>query len=158
MAEEKKLEGLGGWLILVGIGIIASPIRMIAVIYPGYSKLFTDGSWQALTTSGTESYNPFWAPILISEIAINGALILVWFFIAFLFFTKKRLFPKLFIGIWVFSLAFILVDAVAIRAVLPNEEIFDPDTTKEFARSLITALIWVPYMLLSKRVKATFVK
>ena len=158
MAEEKKLEGLGGWLILVGIGIIASPIRMIAVIYPGYSKLFTDGSWQALTTSGTESFKPFWAPIIISEIAINGALILVWFFIAFLFFTKKRLFPKLFIGIWVFSLAFILVDAVAIRAVLPNEEIFDPDTTKEFARSLITALIWVPYMLLSKRVKATFVK
>ena len=158
MADEKKLEGLRGWLILVGLGIIASPIKISFQIYPVYSKLFTDGSWAALTTPGTESYHPLWAPILISEISINVALALTWLFIAFLFFAKKRFFPKWYIGIFVFTLAFMLVDAVAIRAVLPNEEIFDPDTIKELARTLVTMLIWVPYMLMSKRVKATFVK
>ena len=158
MTDEKKLEGLGGWLILVGLGIIASPIKISAQIYPVYSKLFAGGSWAALTTPGTEAYHPLWAPILISEISINVALALAWLFIAFLFFAKKRLFPKWYIGIFVFTLAFMLVDAVAIRAVLPNEEIFDPDTIKELARTLVTMLIWVPYMLMSKRVKATFVK
>ncbi len=158
MTDEKKLEGLGGWLILVGLGIIASPIKISAQIYPVYSKLFTGGSWAALTTPGTEAYHPLWAPILISEISINVALALTWLFIAFLFLTKKRLFPKWYIGILVFTLAFMLVDAVAIKAVLPNEEIFDPDTIKELARTLVTMLIWVPYMLMSKRVKATFVK
>ncbi len=158
MADEKKLEGLRGWLILVGLGIIASPIKISAQIYPVYSKLFADGSWAALTTPGTEAYHPLWAPILISEISINVALALAWLFIAFLFFAKKRIFPKWYIGIFVFTLAFMLIDAVAIRAVLPNEEIFDPDTIKELARTLVMMLIWVPYMLISKRVKATFVK
>ncbi len=158
MTDEKKLEGLGGWLILVGLGIIASPIKISVQVYPVYSKLFTSGSWAALTTPGTEAYHPLWAPILISEISINVVLALTWLFIAFLFFAKKRLFPKWYIGILVFTLTFMLVDAVAIKAVLPNEEIFDPDTIKELARTLVTMLIWVPYMLMSKRVKATFVK
>jgi hypothetical protein len=88
----------------------------------------------------------------------NGALILAWTFMAFLFFSKKRTFPKWYIGIVVFTLFFIVVDALAIKSVLPNEPVFDPDTTKEFSRTLGITLIWVPYMLVSKRVKATFVK
>lgn len=39
-----------------------------------------------------------------------------------------------------------------------DEAMFDPATLKEFARTLIAAVIWVPYMLISKRVKLTFVE
>jgi len=42
--------------------------------------------------------------------------------------------------------------------VFPSEPMFDPETIKEFARSLVACVIWVPYMLISKRVKATFVE
>ena len=35
---------------------------------------------------------------------------------------------------------------------------FDPETTKEFMIALIGGVIWVPYMLVSKRVQATFVE
>ena len=158
MAEEKNLEGLGGWLALVGLGIIISPLRIIGQLFPTYSEMFSNGSWAALTTPGTEAYNPLWTPILLGEMAINGGLVLVWGFIAFLFFSKKRVFPKWYIGILLFTLAFILVDALAIKAVLPNEPVFDAETAKELGRSLFVTLIWVPYMLVSKRVKATFVK
>ena len=125
---------------------------------PMYSKIFSDGTWAALTTPGTEVYNPLWAPMLSGEIVINGALILVWAFIAFLFFLKKRLFPKWYIGILIFNLCFIVVDALAVKSILPNEAVLDPDTTKSVTSLLIQSLIWVPYMLVSKRVKATFVK
>lgn len=158
MTEEKSLEGLGGWLILVGLGIIISPIRIAVQIYQIYSGIFSNGSWTALTTPGTETYNPLWAPILIGEVAINGGLFLMWVFIAFLFFSKKRVFPKFYIGILLFTLTFILLDALATRSVLPNVPIFDDETIKAFGQSLIASLIWVPYMLVSKRVKATFVK
>ena len=157
MTKEKDLEGLGGWLILVGLGIVVSPLRIIALLFPTYSEIFTNGSWEVLTTPGTEAYNPLWGPIIIGEISINGALAIAWLFITFLFFTKKKAFPKWYIGILLFTLVFILIDALAIKSVMPNELIFDPETIKEFGRSLIVTLIWVPYMLVSKRVKATFI-
>lgn len=158
MVEEKNLEGLGGWLVLVGLGIIISPLRVIGMVFPVYSEMFSNGSWGVLTTPGTEAYNPLWAPILLGEMAINGGLVLAWIFIAYLFFSKKKVFPKWYIGMVLFTLAFILIDSLAIKSVLPNEPVFDAETTKEFGRSVIGALIWVPYMFVSKRVKATFVK
>jgi hypothetical protein len=74
------------------------------------------------------------------------------------FFTKSSNFPKWYIGIAVFSLVFIVADAFAIKLILPNESVFDPDTIKELMRSVIMVVVWVPYMLVSKRVKATFIK
>lgn len=158
MTEEKNLEGLGGWLILVGLGIVVAPLRIIGVLFPTYAEMFANGSWAALTTPGTEAYHPLWAPILYAEMAINVGLILTWLFIAFLFLLKKRVFPKWYIGILLFTLVFIVLDALALKAVLPLEPVFDTSTITELGRSLVAVLVWVPYMLVSKRVKATFVK
>ena len=158
MAEDHIPEGLRGWLVLVGLGIILSPLVLMAQVLPTYIQIFSDGSWSALTTPGTQAYNPLWAPILIGELAINSGLVLAWIFISFLYFSKRRTFPKLYISILLFTLALILVDAVVIKSVLPDTPVFDAETAKQFARSLIAVLIWVPYMLVSKRVKATFVK
>ena len=83
--------------------------------------------------------------------------VLVWLFIAFLFFSKKKLFPKLYIGMLLFSLVFIVLDALAIKMVMPSEPVFDPDTLKELLRTVVASAIWIPYMLVSKRVKATFI-
>lgn len=158
MTEENRLEGLGGLLMLVGLGIVFSPILMIVQTYPVYSEMFSNGSWEVLTTPGSRAYNPFWAPILICEITINIALFITWLFVAFLFFSKKKIFPRVYIGVLLFTLVFLLVDAFSIKLVLPNEPVFDPDTSKNIIRSLVVTLVWVPYMFMSKRVKATFVK
>lgn len=158
MAEEKNLEGLGGWLILVGLAIIISPFRIFATTFPIYSEIFSSGSWGTLTIPGSEAYDALWAPILLGEIVINVALVLIWIYIIFLFFTKKNEFPKWYIGALVFTLVFMLVDALAIKAVVPDEPLFDPETGIELARIFVGTIIWIPYMLLSKRVKATFVK
>lgn len=110
-----------------------------------------------LTNPVSEAYNQLWAPILIGSISVNGGFVLLWIYIGYLFFKKKKLFPRCFIGISLFTLLYGLIDALAARVVLPNEPIFDPDTMKELIRTFIGILIWVPYMLKSKRVKVTFV-
>jgi len=155
--EEKNLEGIGGWLILVAIGIIVTPIRLIVLMMSTYPEIFSTGVWEALTTQGGEAYSPLWAPVLIGEILINSGMLLIWLYMAYLFFSKKVVFPKWYIGLVVFSLAFIIADAFAIKLVLPSEPVFDPDTIKELMRSLFMVVVWVPYMLISKRVKATFI-
>jgi ABC-type multidrug transport system permease subunit len=158
LTTENKLEGLGGWLILVGLMIVMTPLRMSVNLYPVYSKIFSDGSWELLTTPGSPVYSPLWGPVLIGEIAINGALLFAWIFVAFLFFSKRKSFPKWLVGMLFFSLAFILVDALVVKGMLPDEPLFDAETTLESCRSLVGILIWVPYMRMSKRVKATFVR
>lgn len=157
MTEEKNLEGLNGWLFLIGFKIVVSPINIVVQFYPLYSELFPQGAWAVLTTPGSEAYNPLWALILIAETGINGGLLLTWLFLAFLFFSRKKVFPKWFIGVLIFMLVFVLVDALVANLVLLNVPLFDPDTSKEFGVSTALVLIWVPYMLKSKRVKATFV-
>lgn len=155
--NKEKLNGISGWLILVAIGIIFSPVRLAVLVLPLYLNIFTDGTWEILTTSGSEAYSPFWAPILITELAVNIGQILLWIYVAIIFFSKKSIFPKVYIGALLFSVAFVIIDAFAVKLVLPNEPIFDSETTKELARSLVASVIWIPYMLMSKRVKATFV-
>lgn len=158
MVEDKNIEGLGGWLILVGLGVILSPLVILVTVFPTYFEIFSDGSWAILTTPGSTVYNPLWAPLLIVEIGINAGLVLAWVVAATLYFTKRKAFPKVYIAIVLFSLTFIILDAIAVNAVLPTEPVFDSATARQVGRTLITALIWIPYMLLSKRVKATFIR
>lgn len=162
MREGKEVVGLGGWLILVGINIVLAPIKMVIDAYPAYSQAFSSQNWALLTSPESAVYLPLWKPVVLGEAAINAMLFLAWFFIAYLFFTKKRIFPKCFIAILCFTLAFILIDAVAIaetiKSVVPREVIFDKETVKQLQTSFVAMMIWVPYMLISKRVKATFVR
>lgn len=158
MNNFEELKGLSGWLILVGIGVVLGPIRLIATTIPVFQPIFSDGTWEALTTVGSGAYNPIWAPLLIGEITYNVSMFIALLYLAYLFFTKHYRFPAAYIFIVVVSLFFIPIDAWVVKFVLPDEPMFDPATTKEFLRVLIGGLIWIPYMLLSKRVKATFVE
>ncbi len=157
MNEENNLEGIGGWLIIVALGLVITPVRIIILIITTYPEIFSTGTWEALTTQGSDVYNPLWAPILLGEIVINIGLISVWIYMGYLFIKRKRIFPNWYISIAVFSLVYIIADSFAVKLVLPNEPVFDPDTVKELSRSLVMVIIWVPYMLVSKRVRATFI-
>ena len=158
MTDNNELKGLGGWLILVGIGVVVNPIRLLITYIPIYKPVFKDGTWVALTTAESELYNPYWAPLLIGEIAFNAIIVVVSLYLIYLFFSKHYLFPKVYIGIVVASLIFIPFDAWIVTKIFPDEPMFDPETTKEFIRTLIAGVIWVPYMLISKRVRATFIE
>lgn len=156
--EKKDLKGIRGWLILVAIGVVLSPIRMLAVFVPLYQEIFTNGTWEALTTATSEVYHPMWAPLLIGELGFNALMFAASIYLIYLFFSKHYLFPKVYIILVVISLVFIPLDAWFVSFIMPEEPIFDPETLKEFVRTLLVGMIWTPYMLISKRVKATFVE
>lgn len=158
MAEKEDLNGIGGWLILVAIGLIITPLRVAYLLLADLIPIFSNGTWAALTDPGSESYSPYWAPLLIGEVVANGLLMAVSAYLLYLFFSKKKVFPVWYMGVIAFSLVFIPLDAWLVTKALPDEPMFDPDTTKEFSRSILAAVIWIPYMLVSKRVKATFIE
>ncbi len=87
MDNQNEPAGLGGWLILVGIGVVLSPIRLLISSAITYFPIFSDGTWQAVTTVGSEFYHPFWGPLLLSEIIFNfgKAAVLIFYDIPFLY-------------------------------------------------------------------------
>jgi len=150
--------GLGGWLVVVAIGLFATPIRLATFMLQTYPPIFRNGTWERLTTPGPAPYHPLWGTVLLGEIVINSVFIVIALYLLFLFFRKSRRFPKIYIGLLISSVLFILVDAIAVGVVVPGQGILDPGTLGEFARSLIAASIWIPYLIVSKRVKNTFVR
>ena len=156
--RDRLPVGLGGWLTLVAIGMVLAPLRLSVMILVTFVPLFQNGTWATLTTPGSEQYHPLWAPLLVFEIVGNLGFVAVYAVMIFLFFRKSRRFPQVYIAAALINLCFLAFDAWLCSFVLPDEPILDPDTTKEIVRSLASTAIWVPYMLVSKRVKNTFVE
>ncbi|MGH8601258.1 MAG: DUF2569 domain-containing protein [Gammaproteobacteria bacterium] len=161
MGDLSKPEpvGIGGWLILVVIGLIYSPIQIAYFLMMELWPIFTDGTWSVLTTSGTEAYHPLWAPLLVFEVignlgSIALALATLWFM-----FKRSRRTPAVAIAWLLWTAAFVIADFIGadmIPAVASQQ--VDPDTVKQLVRSIVSVCIWVPYFMVSKRVKATFVQ
>lgn len=156
--HDERLRGLGGWLVLLGIGVVLSPIRIFATTATSYLPFFVNGSWQVLTSEDSSAYHPLWGAIIISEAVFNLSMIVGSTWALFLFFSKSYLFPRVYITVALAALVFIPLDAWVVSLVLPEQPMFDEAGARDFGRTFVSSLIWIPYLLNSKRVKATFVE
>ena len=155
----KNLEGIGGWLLLVAFGLVVTPIRIALVLLQTHLPMFSDGTWDALTSSTSEHYHSLWAPLIIFEIVGNMLVIFLALATLCFFFMKSKYTPRLAITWLTFGLTFVVADyAFAQQIPLIANQPADPETIKEVVRSIVGASIWVPYFLVSKRVKATFTR
>jgi hypothetical protein len=153
---DKRYDGLGGWLILIGLGIVFGPFQMLSHLIRTASSVFSNGTWEAVTSTGSEAYHPFWAPFLILEIGFAAISFLVTIYMAFLFFGKSRAFPTCFIWFQSVTLVFMIVDALLLQVVRPDLPLIDPSDMGAIQRSLFGCFVWIPYMLISTRVASTF--
>lgn len=150
--------GLSGWLVLVGLGLVVTPLRLASYVLQTLLPMFSDGTWHVLTTPGSANYHPLWGPWLLAEIVINLFFVAASLYLLFLFFRKSWRFPKLYVGYLIANLLFVVADAFAVQFVLPDRPILDPETMRDLIRSLVGVALWVPYVFLSRRVKNTFVR
>ncbi|MBY5920206.1 DUF2569 domain-containing protein [Ferrimonas balearica] len=149
--------GLGGWLILVGIGVCIAPIRLFMELR-FYPELFTDGTFEVITDLNLESYHPLWGPLIIGELAFNLVMLVATLVLIGLYFTRHHWFPRLYIIVLLSFLLFIPLDIWVTTLVLPDMPVWDKETADQMMRTVVSCAIWVPYMLRSRRVKNTFVR
>jgi hypothetical protein len=154
--ESPPLKGIGGWLILPLIGLIITIIGVPLTVYKELVPVFTGGYWQVVTSPASDFYHPLWAPTILFELLGNLTLVLFAVILLWLLVQHSRWLPKLIIAFFVLNFLFMSGDYVLV-GMLPNVQ-SDPESWKEIFRSLVACVIWIPYFLESKRVKATFVK
>ena len=139
-AIDQELVGIGGWLIWHAIGFVIGfiyfPVTLIASLF-NYSKVARAGY------VGIQAIEP---------IVLFGMLCFM-IYAATLFFRKKRNAPVTIIILFIVGiLTGVLLFVIELRA---GTEIFAVNTVQWLVKGIIKVL-WIPYFLVSKRVKATF--
>lgn len=148
---------IGGWLIVIAVGLVISLIQNLNQL-PQVLGALGGTIWVRLTTPGSPVYHPYWKIAIIYG-AITGCFYVVMNMVTLiLFFGRRRLFPKFTIvlipSIFILSLAgyyFVgLIPGVADRPAHTSNGHF-------LIIKFVALHIWIPYLLVSKRVKQTFV-
>jgi len=149
--EMKNEVRIGGWLILVLIGLIITPIRLGITLFSDFFPMLDSMSLlDAYPSLQIMIYTEGIGNIIFGISAIILLIIMS---------NKDRRFPKLMIAFYVANLIFVLVDAIyATQIPVIEQFVSSEDSLKEVVRAIIGTAIWVPYMMVSTRVKRTFVK
>ncbi|MET0333834.1 MAG: DUF2569 domain-containing protein [Rhizobacter sp.] len=157
-AHQAEPIDIGGWLILVAIGLIVTPFRVVHLMFNNHWPIFRDGHWDRLTNPDSPAYHVLWAPILTYEIVGNFFLMTLAGITLALFFKKSRKTPRFAIIWYAFGPIFLLIDEVLGSFIPAVAAAPDASNLRELIRATIIAAIWIPYFLLSKRVKQTFTR
>ena len=148
--------GIGGWLILIAIGLCLTPIRIGAEIVQGVRSL-QPLAWRAVTTPGSPAYHPLFGPLFIGEMVANVVLLVWALVLLYLFFTKRRAFPRAMIAFLIVRVAIQMADIFVASSIPVAAASIGPRVYGALAGNLLVVLVWVPYFLKSRRVAATFV-
>jgi hypothetical protein len=157
MKDKSELKGIGGWLILVAIGVFIGPFYAVIIDFITYAPYFEDGDfWGVLSylNSTIPNFSLLFWPETLFAIIFDFFL----FYLVYLLIKKKAFFPVLYVRLIYIQIIYLIVDYGAVY-LLFGEEYFDigPLEARAIFQSLITLVIWVPYMYKSVRVKNTFV-
>ncbi len=162
--EISRYKGLGGWLILVIIGLFVTVLWYIYHIYEGIT-FFKDGIVEIFSNPASEMYFPGYASLLKFELIVGTLFLASAVYLIFLFFKRSKNFPKYYVLLLITSVVYLVLDYVIFFSLtVPSDEmkqIFDEALSEqiiEIGRSVVPAIIWGLYMVKSKRVKATFVE
>lgn len=146
--KDKKLVGISGWLALFMVGLF------IGLGFSAYYGLLDLGAL------GTDSLRSF-TGVFLTELICN-ALLFVLALLSIIYIIKhKRIGKSLAIAYMVTAIVVGLVDyglVSSIASQLENSEAILSDTGGQAGRAVFYGCIWIPYFLVSKRVKLTLRK
>ena len=142
---------IGGWLVLLGLGIIFSPLTILIDLLQG--GFFSNATWEAVVHAQDGQVRLL---VFIAELACNVFLCVYAILLVLLFFRKRDTFPAACIVFYAAVLSVQVLDYVAVSA-LNNNYAWSQDQITNMTRSIIGAAIWIPYLLRSERVRKTFV-
>lgn len=154
---EEKTKSIGGWLVLPAIGLVLTPLVLIVQIAAnGY---FDSGLWSSFKSSGYENWMGL-NLLMGAEFAINIFLLIFTILLIILFFKKRTSIPNLMVIFYLINLFIPIYEYVVYSEFFSEAlltEVEDTESIKEIGKGILRAAIWVPYFLVSDRVKKTFV-
>jgi hypothetical protein len=145
---DPRYVGLRGWLILLGFGLCAGPLRLGHALLKILGTIGSHRSWMYLTTSGQGGYSPFKAGMFLADVVLGIPLLAYAATLVVIFFRKRRSFRLHYVYLALAMAVFGTADEIA----------FGTAHIHEFEASLAGIGIWIMYLTSSRRVAGTFVE
>lgn len=162
-SRESELTGIGGWLVLPPVHLVLNAGIIAYTFVTSFMKGYNEGPTQRAAGAASSVIEKFFSPAMLASFGV--ALISVWVFLYAVFclirfFQKTKNVPKLMIGFYSLIMILALANVLAIErfpelSTNPNDTF---DAVMGTVRVGIAIAIWIPYFLVSKRVKNTFVR
>ncbi|WP_369417976.1 DUF2569 domain-containing protein [Cohnella mopanensis] len=152
------ISGLGGWLVLVQIGLYATLLLLFVQFFNTTIPAFSPDIWGVLTDKQSAVYDPLWAPALVYEALYNVLMFAFCIYCLINLYSKKTIFPRLMIIGYSSGLIFGIIDYVLITQIPLANELEDGSLMRSILRAALSCAIWIPYLLKSERVHNTFVR
>ncbi len=156
---ELPPPGLGGWLVLPAIGLVLRPLALLFNLRRVLNTYFDQRIWITYMSPESAAYHPATGGMIQFELAGNLSLIAFSLLAAILFFQCRRSLPTVIIAMLATTPLFLLSDHLLCdQFEIGTSGGVNSQTLQNIYQAAGAALLWIPYFLLSKRVKATFVR
>jgi hypothetical protein len=157
-ANERPAPPFGGWLILIGIGLVLSLLQNLSNLVR-IVALAAGPAWPRLTDPASPRYHPYWRVVIIYELIAACIYFGMNLVAVILFSLKRRAFPIFTVILIPLTFVMGLADHYLVGLIPAMVEA--PAHTRGayvLAAKFVMLHVWIPYLLLSKRVKATFIR
>ena len=146
-----------GWLAFMTFGFFITPIYMVYQLIPQFTN------YKAAIDAG------FSVGLVYFEIVGDLALIALFIYCAYLLVKHRKVAIRFITYVLLGSMIFTMIDSALVKAVLDrltNSGVLSAQVSQTYAdqgsatvgRTILIALIWIPYLRRSKRVEGTLIK
>jgi hypothetical protein len=155
----KILKGIHGWLIFPAFALVITPIRMVYQFIKDMMPAFAPETWNALTNPESPVYHPLWGLVIGFEVVSNLLIFIFTLWLIRLFFKKSNRVPTLIIT-WMLGLAVLQIADYLFSSQIPAVAARQANSgaMRDIGRLVLSSAVWIPYFILSKRVKNTFIE
>ena len=153
---------LRGTLILCGISLVCAFLHNVITTIRDAVTIFQQDTWNLFTDPEGILYHPAWKAVFIIETIYAGICVIISVVFIFMFFQKNHCFPKIAAATLLVVALYNLFSPSHVSGIvntLPSE--YQSEfryTPMEWIGMFSSAMIWIPYLLLSQRVKHVFSK
>lgn len=154
-------SSIGGWLVLLGIGITLNPLLLLYAIYSEYSTEMNVNYLIYFFDPESSYFNPIKGYYAYFIAAANTCLFVFSILVVIVFYQKKTQFRLYFVIFRTFNAVFLIVNLIILYHFYGDssdisERVLLTKETTSTIKVIVQACIWVPYVWFSERSRYTF--